>query len=92
MGDIVYLDGVESAFEPEPGVPVPSVVAYLEELLKLAQEGEISGIVCVSVSNGHVPGYAILGHIGGYSTIGALSCVKDHLVRAQLDGAELVDA
>jgi hypothetical protein len=60
---------------PEPGQPVPEVIARLEELLQLARDGEIHGIAIAIAFPGNVTSWSITGS-RPRSLLGTLELLK----------------
>ena len=64
-------------YEPEI---VQSAIDALEDMLAQAKRGELIGLSCVYVMHTGRAAYWVAGKPGGYSTIGAVECMKRHLI------------
>jgi len=81
-------DNVVSLFGGPPsvstGAPNALVVQELECLLQAAQAGEIVGFAGCYLHRDNVTAFSFAGLVGSYSLIGAISCLKERLVRLVL--------
>ena len=77
MGNIHFLN--ESA-KAEAGVPNDDLVANIEELLNLAKEGRIQGLINIYTNEQGSPNYHMLGQFNNVmETIGTLEVCKFNL-------------
>ena len=92
MTEIVYLPGVhEPANQSRPEEelkPVASVVNHLESMLELAKAGKVLGVAMVPLFNDNSAAYSLAGNIGGYGMLGAMECLKIHIIDINMEAAE----
>jgi hypothetical protein len=61
-----------------------AVVEYLETLLELAKQGEITGLAAVPRYPDNTASYSLVGTVGGYGMVGALQCLVMHLTHLNM--------
>lgn len=76
MSNVTAFPG-HISYEPEV---VESAVEALRDMLQQAERGEIIGFAGVYIMHTGRVAYWVAGKPGGYSTIGALECMKQHLI------------
>lgn len=76
MSNVTAFPG-HITYEPEV---VQSAVDALRDMLQQAERGEIIGFTAVYVLHTGRAAYWVAGKPGGYSTIGAVECMKRHLI------------
>jgi len=91
MTEIVYLPGAREAARDfaanENREPVESVVNHLGHLLELAKTGALVGLTTVPRFHDGSASYSLVGQVGGYTMLGALECVKMHVIDINMDAA-----
>lgn len=60
--------------------PNESCVSELRALLEMAEAGEIVGFAGAILHGDASAAYRVFGTVGGYGMVGAVECVRSHLV------------
>ena len=90
MGKLIVLQTVEKKPTVDETEPVKEVIEVLEELMVMAQKGELRGIVGLALNTRQTVGHIIVGDMNDrvYTMVGGLDILKDEIKLMYLEAEE----